>query len=767
MPGEVMLSRIQDLRRTLLLLPVVWCIASCTVGGDVPINEDAGTTSSSSGAGGGDPGPCGVDCSKFETPQCMVAVCNTGQELGPLNTCVVVPAPKGTACDDGKFCTVNDVCDNGTCGGGAQNYCGLKPTPCSSVICYEELQTCDVTPVGDGAPCTPTDLCQINGVCKIGECIGVPKDCTFSPLNECNTVTCDSATGKCVGTPSPAKDNNPCVLTGDLCNVNKTCQSGQCVGGEPKDCSALDVECERGVCDSATGLCAKTPAPAGTTCTEGIAECHVGTCDAASGECLASSAPDGSSCNDYNSCTDADACVAGACVGGGAVDACVVYLHEGFEVCANGWTLGGDWECGTPSNVGPPVAYIGDGVLATQIAGNYHVNQSYSTAVASSPPIDLTQATNPMVSFWAWDHSEGGTFDGWNLKISTNGGQSFTQVTTVTPAYGLNIAGQPAWGGNHAAEGWQNYTADLTAYAGQSVILRFSFRSDGATVFPGVYVDEVVVAEPQQIPMYITSTSPLADVYAGMTYSQQITRVGGSVNALWSIKAGGQNTAWLTIDPATGVLSGTPTAAEAGPVSVTVRVEEPTWPTNYAEKTFSFAVKPNSYYTSFEGMCPDGWTLTGDWECGVPMNVGPATAYVGTQCIATKIGEVYSNLQTWAGTTATSPDIDLTKAQSPTLTFRMWIDTEGSTYDGVNLQVSTDGGMTYSVVNGVSPAYPLTIAGKPAWGGHHAGLGWQFMQADLSPYAGQIVRVRFAFQSDSSTPAPGLPGVYIDDIFID
>ncbi len=729
-----------------------------------PVGEDAGTSSSSSsGAGGGDVGPCGIDCGQIETPPCTVAVCNTGQELGPLNTCVVVPA-KGASCDDGKFCTTGDVCDeNGACVGGAPNLCGKKPEPCASVICYEELKTCDTTPVNDGAACTPTDLCQSNGVCKLGECLGKPKDCAFSPLNECNAVACDPATGKCVGTPDPMKDNAPCVLTGDPCTVNRTCQAGQCAGGEPKDCSAIDVGCEVGICEPATGLCRLTPGPTGIPCTEGIGECAVGMCDA-QGACVAAPAPDDSACNDYQACTQGDKCLAGSCVSGGLVDTCVVYLQEGFENCSNGWKLGGDWECGTPANEGPSSAHIGKGVIATQIAGLYHVNQSFNTTVADSPTIDLTTATTPMVSFWAWDHTEGGSFDGWNLKVSTNGGQSFTQVTTVTPAYNLTVSGQKAWGGDHSEAGWQNYSADLSAYAGQSIILRFAFRSDGASVFPGVYIDEVTVAEPQQIPLYVTTASPLPNVYAGMAYSAPLTKIGGTANAVWSIKPGGVNTAWMTIDAATGVLGGTPTAAESGQVTVTVHVEEPALPSNFAEKTFTFNVLPNTYYTSFEGMCPDGWTLTGDWECGVPTNVGPATAYVGTQCIATQIDALYSTLQTYAATTATSPDIDLTSAQSPVLSFRMWIDTEGSTYDGVNLQVSTDGGMTYEIVNGVAPSYPLTVAGKPAWGGHQSGLGWQFVQADLSPYAGKVIRLRYAFQSDSSGT---FPGVYIDDIFID
>lgn len=756
-----MFGRIRDVLRCLPLLPAVSIAACCSVG-EAPVSTDSGDGGGGA-AGGVDLGPCGVDCAQLETPQCTVAVCNTGQVLGPLNTCIVVPSPSGTACDDGRFCTTGEVCDNGTCVGGHRNDCGVTPSPCSAVICYEESKSCDVTPVNDGTPCTPTDLCQINGVCRIGECVGERKNCTFSPLNECNTVACDPATGQCAGTPDPRKDNTPCVLTGDLCRVNRTCAAGQCVGGVPKDCSALDVRCDIGVCDPDTGLCDRAHAPVGTACTEGIPECHVGACSA-KGKCESASAADGSACNDYNACTDGDRCMAATCEADTPVAGCVLYLHADFEACPNDWTLGGDWECGAPANVGPPAAHLGNGVIATQIRGVYHVNQSFSTAVADSPPIDLAQATNPILSFWAWDHTEGGTYDGWNLKVSTNGGRSFTQVTTVTPAYSLTIAGQPTWGGDHSAQGWQNYTADLTAYAGQSIILRFAFRSDGATVFPGVYIDDVVVAEPLQIPLFVTTPSSLADVYAGMAYSAQIVKVGGTSSAVWSIKPGGMNTAWLTIDPVTGLLQGTPSAAETGPVSVTVHVEEPTLPSNFAEQTFTFTVKPNSYYTSFEGACPDGWTLTGDWQCGVPINVGPATAYVGTQCVATQIAGPYTNHQTFAGTTATSPDIDLTAASSPILTFRMWVDTEGSTYDGANLQISTDGGMTYSVVNSVLPAYPLLIGGQPAWGGHQSGLGWQLVQADLSAYAGQIIRLRFSFQSDSSGTSPG---VYIDDIFID
>ncbi|MBK8943346.1 MAG: immune inhibitor A [Polyangiaceae bacterium] len=408
------------------------------------------------------------------------------------------------------------------------------------------------------------------------------------------------------------------------------------------------------------------------------------------------------------------------------------------------------------------MAHTGNGVLATDVSGVYSVSQSFNTAVADSPSIDLTLATNPVLSFWAWDHTEGGTFDGWNLKVSTNGGASYTPVSTVTPAYPLTISGQPAWGGNHANDGWQNYQADLSAYAGQTIKLRFAFRSDGATVYPGVYLDDLFVAEPLQNPLYIT-TSSLPDVYTGMPYSVPIARNGGTAGALWSIVPGGLNDAWLAIDPATGALTGTPTATDAGPVTVTVRVEEPTLPSNFDEKTFTFNVDYAAYYTSFEGACPAGWVLGGTWQCGVPTTVGPSNAYVGTQCVATRIAGNYLNSQSFSFSNATSPDIDLSNSPFPTLTFRMWVDTEGGTFDGVNLKISTDGGMSYSVVDSVTPPYPLKVAGEPAWGGQLQGLGWQLVQVNLAAYVGEVVRLRLSFRSDSSGNAPG---IYVDDFLV-
>ena len=44
--------------------------------------------------------------SKGRLPCTKASVCNTGQYLGPIDTCLIIPVANGGACDDGKFCTV-------------------------------------------------------------------------------------------------------------------------------------------------------------------------------------------------------------------------------------------------------------------------------------------------------------------------------------------------------------------------------------------------------------------------------------------------------------------------------------------------------------------------------------------------------------------------------------------------------------------------------------------------------------------------------------
>ncbi len=48
-------------------------------------------------------------------------------------------------------------------------------------------------------------------------------------------------------------------------------------------------------------------------------------------------------------------------------------------------------------------------------------------------------------------------------------------------------------GGFQAALGWQLMQADLTAYTGMTVVLRFGFQSDSSNTYAGVFIDDFLV----------------------------------------------------------------------------------------------------------------------------------------------------------------------------------------------------------------------------------------------------------------------------------
>jgi hypothetical protein len=307
---------------------------------------------------------------------------------------------------------------------------------------------------------TPLDLTCSNGVAGCdGDCVD-----TMNDFDACGS--CDTSCGD------------------DLCLQGAFCDLGSC-SGTPLDCSGLDTPCAAGTCNPANGTCQAQNLPNNTACADANActandSCQNGVC---SGTTIVA-------------CIDADGCCPGNCTPFNDTDCGNPVIYStGFEgVCPNGWTLSGDWECGAPINVGP-LPFAGTKCIATQIDGNYNDNQSYATANAQSPPISLAGTVSPQATFRMWIQTEGASFDGANLKVSTNGGATWQLVTGVTPAYNATVAGESAWNGDQSAAGWQLVTANLTPYAGQNILLRFSFRTDGSVVAAGVYVDEFSVAD--------------------------------------------------------------------------------------------------------------------------------------------------------------------------------------------------------------------------------------------------------------------------------
>ena len=571
-------------------------------------------------------------------------------------------------------------------------------------------------------------------------------DCSMIEVSACQEAVCNQEIGQCEIVH--LVDGTDCS---SFCRPDGVCAAGACVG-TPNDCGLVPEQCEVVTCDDESETCGYGEAADGTACVLDDLCLLDPVCDA--GICVETDVVD---------CGGGNACVSAECNPGtgeceeeaddGAICTSTYFLQSFASCVGTGWGLFGDWQCGTPT-VGPEGCIDGSQCIGTVLAGDYNHNQSYDLTVAELPPISLTGATSPLLAYWHWVDTEN-CCDGYNVWVSTNGA-NWSVLGTVEPPYPNTVNGAPAYGGR--IQTWERITADLSAYAGQTVWLRFAFRSDGSGAYPGVFIDDVRVAEPQAILLSIdTATLPFAEV--GESYGVTLQRSGGTDQVEWSI-VGGVNAGWLTIDPSTGVLSGTPAVANEGPVQVTVRVQEPTLPENFAERSYDLAVVSPIYSESFES-CPAGWSFGGDWQCGVPTS-GPGAAYHGSQCIATVLAGNYNNNQAWNVATATSPSIVL-PAGTPLLSFRIWLHTEGSSYDGTNLKISTDGGATFNVVTAVTPNYPLTVNSQPAWGGNQSAAGWQEFTADLAAYAGQTVQLQFGFRSDGSVVHPG---VYVDQFRI-
>jgi hypothetical protein len=329
-------------------------------------------------------------------------------------------------------------------------------------------------------------------------------------------------------------------------------------------------------------------------------------------------------------------------------------------------------------------------------------------------------------------------------------GSTWETLDVVSPAYDEDVGGELAWSGDRTA--WELYTADLSAYVGESIQIRFAFSSDFSIVGPGAYIDQVA-AYPSidQLPVVIAPLSVPADVEEGGALSLQLsTQSLGAVE--WTIETS-TNADWLALDPDTGLLSGTATAVDIGPVALTVRASRLADPGIFDEVEIELAVLDVVYAEGFE-VCPGGFALTNDWTCGDP-TVGPLSAHGGTSCLGT---ETYADNRAWGSTTATSPAIDLAGLSSPELRFWFWQDVEFG-WDCTQVQIRANGGPWVRL--DTSLPYDGNEGGQPCW--TDAYETWEDVSADLAAYAGQSVEVRWSLFSDSINTDDG---PYVDDVRI-
>jgi hypothetical protein len=254
--------------------------------------------------------------------------CHKNRCVPGTGNCVMQPVEVGTACEDGNYCTIDDLCvvDEvtalGTCIGGGSRDCS-DGNICTNDGCDSATQKC--TYEYNNAPCQDNDLCHDGDICLFGFCLGGDEvvtcddsnGCTLDscmPLmgcmyemkscddeNACTVDFCEPATGECYYEPFVCEDDDPC--TQDTCDAPD-------VGCAfpPKDCGDEDL-CTDDACDAETGDClyATTVCDDGNMCTEDA-------CDSATG-CFFTPLADGELCDDGFELTVDDACQGGRCVG--------------------------------------------------------------------------------------------------------------------------------------------------------------------------------------------------------------------------------------------------------------------------------------------------------------------------------------------------------------------------------------------------------------------------------------------------------------------
>ncbi len=98
-----------------------------------------------------------------------------------------------------------------------------------------------------------------------------------------------------------------------------------------------------------------------------------------------------------------------------------------------------------------------------------------------------------MFNFWQWYYFEA-NYDGGNVKISNDGGTTYTIITPVggypgTMPYNPFMTGQPAFNGQSG--GWKQANFDLSAYEGQTCQIIFETASDSSVQYDGWYIDDV------------------------------------------------------------------------------------------------------------------------------------------------------------------------------------------------------------------------------------------------------------------------------------
>jgi hypothetical protein len=319
--------------------------------------------------------------------------------------------------------------------------------------------------------------------------LGCDANCVFD-TSGCSLETCGNGAldvgEECEGLDLGGVD---CIdlgfNAGELaCNANCTfdtsaCQVGECVTSF--DCPS-GGDCTTPVCNG--GLCGLDPLPAGAACGSASAgDCGAAdTCDGA-GSCLSNDAPDGTACT---------GCAEGLCsCSGGQCGACQSPASQNHFTTARSvesFTLTGDFrlyrEAPQSQQNGP--TRFGSQVFGTD--GNRQAPYPGAHNEASSATThDFVLPST--LTFSSWNVDEGSGYDNKTIELSVDGGASWTVL--VDCSTGVNPQPFCTQVNTRPADAWDAIALDTSAFAGATGRVRFSYNTgDGCCGFEqGWFID--------------------------------------------------------------------------------------------------------------------------------------------------------------------------------------------------------------------------------------------------------------------------------------
>jgi hypothetical protein len=141
------------------------------------------------------------------------------------------------------------------------------------------------------------------------------------------------------------------------------------------------------------------------------------------------------------------------------------------------------------------------GALATQAhsgRGLWWANRGDAIDTTLTREMDLTDLSSATLTFWTW-HDIERWYDYGYVEVSTDGGDTWQALPGrhTTGDDPLGLAYGPGYTGRSGGEEprWVEEGIDLTAFAGQRILLRFEYVTDGGLSTQGWAIDDIAVPE--------------------------------------------------------------------------------------------------------------------------------------------------------------------------------------------------------------------------------------------------------------------------------